>query len=204
MSHRSSAAGTSPTGGKNRVLAVSAADRRNPGGWRNRITGHGEAVPDQLLANPKNHRIHPYAQQEHLRGVLEQVGWVDEVIVNQRTDTIVNGHLRVLLALRDEQPSIPVSYVDLDEEEEDLILLAFDEITVEAGIDREKLIDLIERVRPENEDVVAMLDAIRERRLAELDKLGEKRPVAFDAYDEDLPTEHRCPKCGYEWSGKPS
>lgn len=28
-------------------------------------------------------------------------------------------------------------------------------------------------------------------------------PEAFPAVDESLPTEHRCPKCGYEWSGDP-
>lgn len=27
-------------------------------------------------------------------------------------------------------------------------------------------------------------------------------PDDFPAFDEDIDTEHRCPKCGYEWSGK--
>jgi ParB-like chromosome segregation protein Spo0J len=42
--------------------------------------------------------------------------------------------------------------------------------------------------------------------LAELEKtLAELAPPAeFPAFDEDLETEHRCPKCGYEWSGKPA
>jgi len=31
--------------------------------WRNRITGHGDEAPDQLLANPRNWRIHPAGQQ---------------------------------------------------------------------------------------------------------------------------------------------
>ncbi|MGW2213257.1 hypothetical protein, partial [Streptomyces sp. NPDC001781] len=29
-------------------------------------------------------------------------------------------------------------------------------------------------------------------------------PAEFPSYDEDIPTEHRCPKCGYTWSGKSS
>jgi len=24
----------------------------------------------------------------------------------------------------------------------------------------------------------------------------------FPAYDENIPTEHSCPKCGFKWSGK--
>ena len=27
-------------------------------------------------------------------------------------------------------------------------------------------------------------------------------PDDFKEVDEDLETEHRCPSCGYEWSGK--
>ena len=65
--------------------------------WRNRITGHGQEAPDQLLANPRNWRVHPKAQQEALAAVLDQVGWVQDVIVNQRTGHVVDGHARIAL-----------------------------------------------------------------------------------------------------------
>jgi len=29
-------------------------------------------------------------------------------------------------------------------------------------------------------------------------------PEDFDEVDDDIETEHRCPSCGYEWSGKTS
>ena len=29
-------------------------------------------------------------------------------------------------------------------------------------------------------------------------------PEDFDAYDDDIETQHQCPKCGYEWSGASS
>lgn len=38
--------------------------------WRNRIVGHEDVAPDQLLANPKNYRRHPAAQQKAMGGVL--------------------------------------------------------------------------------------------------------------------------------------
>src|SRR5437867_4576224 len=78
---------------RNKLMAKSQAT------WRNRIVGSGEEAPDQLLANPKNWRIHPKHQQEALAGVLDEVGWVQEVIVNQQTGHLVDGHLRVTLAL---------------------------------------------------------------------------------------------------------
>ena len=55
--------------------------------WRNRIIGVGEIDPEQILANPLNFRIHPKNQQDALLGVLDEVGWVQDVIVNARTNT---------------------------------------------------------------------------------------------------------------------
>jgi len=32
----------------------------------------------------------------------------------------------------------------------------------------------------------------------------DEAPETFDEFDEDdVETEYRCPKCNYEWSGKP-
>jgi hypothetical protein len=73
------------------------------------------------VVHPENWRIHPEYQQEALAGVLEQVGCVQDVIVNRRTGRVVDGHLRVALAIsRSER--VPVVYVDLAEEEERQIL----------------------------------------------------------------------------------
>lgn len=75
--------------------------------FRNRIVGSGVEAPDQLLANPRNWRLHPKEQQEALEGVLDTVGWAQEVVVNRTTGHIVDGHLRVMIALRREEPAIP-------------------------------------------------------------------------------------------------
>ena len=89
-------------------------------GWRSRIIGEGEEAPDQLLAHPLNWRIHPGAQQAALEGVLDDVGWVQRVIVNKRTGHVLDGHLRIALAMRHGAPTVPVLYVDLDDREEAL------------------------------------------------------------------------------------
>lgn len=125
--------------------------------WRNRIIGHGEEAPDQLLANPRNFRVHPKAQQDALAGVLSEIGLVDEVIVNQRTGFVVNGHLRVALALRSGQPTVPVKYVDLSESEEATILATFDPISALATTDAAKLDELLREVATGEAAVQAML-----------------------------------------------
>ncbi len=86
--------------GMGRVGQPGRADRHSARGpvWRSRIVGSGEEAPDQLLANPANWRVHPEAQQDALAGLLGQVGWVQQILVNRRTGHVVDGHLRVALA----------------------------------------------------------------------------------------------------------
>ncbi len=101
--------------------------------WRNRIIGSGEENPESLLANPGNWRIHPRAQQDALSGVLSEVGWVANIIVNRQTGHVIDGHLRVSLALRRHEPTVPVTYVDLTPDEEALVLATFDPISAMAA-----------------------------------------------------------------------
>lgn len=126
------------------------------GVWQNRIIGEGVEPADQLLANPFNFRIHPKNQQDAMTGVLNQVGWVQRVIVNRRTGHIVDGHLRVSLAISAGAQDVPVIYVDLSEEEEALVLATLDPISAMAATDADKLRELMEMVRDNVED--EMLD----------------------------------------------
>jgi DNA methylase len=115
--------------------------------WDSRIVGHGEEAPDQLLANPRNWRIHPKAQQDTMAAVLDQVGYVETVIVNQRSGFVVNGHMRIGLALSHGQPTVPVTYVDLSDDEEALVLSTFDRIGAQAATDQAQLDALLADVR---------------------------------------------------------
>src|SRR5271169_2318995 len=110
--------------------------------WRNRIVGHGEEDPTQLLANPKNWRIHPKAQRDALNGVLREVGWVQDVIVNKRTGFVLDGHARVALAITAGE-RVPVVYVDLSEREEALILATLDPLSAMATADEDLLAELV-------------------------------------------------------------
>ena len=63
--------------------------------YQNRIVGNGEEPLDQIMFNPRNWRIHPLHQQDALKGVLEEVGWVQQVIVNKQTGNLIDGHCAV-------------------------------------------------------------------------------------------------------------
>jgi ParB-like chromosome segregation protein Spo0J len=131
--------------------------------WRKRIVGFDDVAPDQLAANPLNWRVHPKHQQDALSGVLDQVGWVQSVLVNKRTGFVVDGHLRVALALRRNEPTVPVLYVDLSEDEEALVLATLDPIGALATADKEKLDELLRDVDTGSAAVQAMLSELAER-----------------------------------------
>lgn len=125
--------------------------------WKTRIVGHGNEDPNDLLANPRNWRIHPKAQQDALAGALDQVGWVQQVTVNRTTGHLVDGHLRVELALRREEPTVPVTYVELTPEEEGLVLASLDPIAAMAATDKQQLAALLGEVVVTDEALVTML-----------------------------------------------
>ena len=129
--------------------------------WQSRIVGEGEEAPGKLMPNPKNWRIHNAQQQEGLAAVLDRVGWVQRVVVNQRTGRLVDGHMRVALAVRRKDPMVPVVYVDLDEQEETLVLSTLDPIAGLAGTDTAQLKALLEELPPaEDPGLQALLDTI--------------------------------------------
>lgn len=128
--------------------------------WRNRIVGHGEESPEQLLANPSNWRVHPQFQGKALTGVLDQVGWVDSVIVNKITGFVVDGHLRVANAISEGATTVPVTYVELTAEEEAIVLATFDPITNLAVTDQEMYTKLAAEAQVEDAATRAMMNDI--------------------------------------------
>jgi hypothetical protein len=129
-------------------------------GWANRIIRSGLAPVDQIQFSGKNWRIHPIPQQQALAGVLSEVGWVQNVIINERTGNLIDGHARVTVADRNGETEIPAVWVDLSEEEEALVLATIDPLSAMAAVDREQLAALLEEVSTGDAALQAMLDSL--------------------------------------------
>jgi len=95
-----------------------------------------------------------------LAGLLDQVGWVQDVIVNQRTGHVVDGHLRVALAIGRQEAAIPVVYVDLSEHEEQVVLASLDPLGAMAATDTEMLRGLLDDVAIDSDDLRAALEKL--------------------------------------------
>lgn len=126
--------------------------------WRSRIVRHDVEAPDQLLANTKNWRIHPRYQQMAMEGALDVLGWVDEVKVNINTGNVVDGHMRVELAISANEATIPVTYLDLTVEEEELMLATFDPLGALAVTDKQKYAALAGLTAAPDRGLQALID----------------------------------------------
>jgi hypothetical protein len=82
------------------------------------------------------------------------------VIINQRTGRVVDGHLRVELARKHNEPDVPVLYVDLDEREEALVLATLDPVAALAEADREALAALLEDVHTGDEALLQLIERL--------------------------------------------
>lgn len=60
--------------------------------YKNKIVEMVDVEVDQVMFNPQNWRIHPKLQQEALDEQMQEVGWIQPVIINQRTGNLVDGH----------------------------------------------------------------------------------------------------------------
>jgi hypothetical protein len=178
---------------------------------KNRIVGSGVEQLDNIQFNYRNWRIHPLTQQNALLGVLEQVGWVQEVIVNKRTGNLVDGHLRCQLAAREGETTIPVKYVDLTEEEEMLVLASIDPIAGLATTDKQKLGSLIKDIESQNIHVQKMLDDLKRKENVFNDEdiqdqpdyeisaeLLERHDYLVFYFDNELDWQVACQKFGVE------
>ena len=120
-----------------------AAAAGGSGAFRDRIREYRRIRSADLVANPLNWRQHPENQQNAMRGILEEVGIVDALLVRDRSDgtyDIIDGHLRASLMPEDE---VPCLVLDVDENEARKILLTFDPLGAMAEANAANLNELL-------------------------------------------------------------
>src|SRR5664279_5450456 len=129
------------------------------------------------------------------RRVLSEVGWVQDIIVNRRSGHVVDGHLRISLALREAARSVPVVYVTLDPAEEALILATLDPLAAMATTDEAKLAELLADITLPDEAELEGLAAL-------LASLGPDEPMTglTDPDDTPEPSEDPYVKAGELWA----
>jgi len=133
---------------------------------RDRIKELRRVRAGDLRPHPKNWRKHPEEQQNALRGILAEVGFVDALMVRELADgalQIVDGHLR---AETTPDCIVPVLVVDLDDKEAEKVLATFDPLSAMAEPDENQLQELLKGIETESEALAALLDELAQQAAA--------------------------------------
>ncbi len=82
--------------------------------------------PSSLKPNPKNPNHHPPEQIERLIKLLNYQGWRVPIIVSKRTDLIVAGHGRLEAAIKMGAKTVPVSYQNFEDQDQEYAFMVSD------------------------------------------------------------------------------
>lgn len=132
---------------------------------------------------------------------IERFGFASPIIARLEDRMVIAGHTRLKAALLLELKEVPVRFLDITRAEAEALALADNKLGELATWDDVKLGELLKGLEA---DAAGL--GWTSKQLDDLFQgLEEAQPPdAFPGFDEDIETEHQCPKCGYEWSGASS
>lgn len=156
---------------------------------------------EKLIPYERNPRRNEEAVSK-VMGSLKEYGFRQPIVVDENNIIIV-GHTRLKAAQRLGIKEVPVHVAEgLTEQQKKAYRIADNRIAEEAVWDDELLRLEIEELHNEKYDLEGLgFDPHEIENLLYKNQIEEKIPPDFTEYDEDIETNHTCPRCGYEWSG---
>lgn len=170
--------------------------KKNIKPWKSAIVGHGELDPKELIPNPENWRLHGETQTKTMNDVLVEVGWIQQVIVNKTTGRIVDGHLRVKLAIERGEPKVPVVFVELTEQEEKKALATLDPLSDLADGDIDAFTKLTDSMET---DSLWVRELLRQTANNILENREEEEEDETNPHDKEIPEMELAPFEHYDY-----
>lgn len=145
---------------------------------RDRIQEFRRVPARDLIAHPKNWRLHPENQSKLLAGTLREIGYADALLARQDDHGrlhLIDGHLR---AETTPDQNVPVLILDLSEKEADQLLAILDPLAAMADTDAEMLQSLVADLDAQEESIQNYFDSILNTELDAVNVSTEsKEPV---------------------------
>ena len=163
-----------------------------------------EQIPvADLIPYARNARTHSEQQVAQIAGSIQEFGFNNPVLIDGQ-NSIIAGHGRVLAAQRLKLETVPcIRLTHLTDAQRRAYILADNRIALNSGWDEAMLQVELEELHADDVDLGFLgFEAGELEKLLNLLPADTKQPPAdFAEVDEDISTDHECPKCGYKWSG---
>lgn len=149
----------------------------------------------KLIPYARNARLHTQAQVAQIAASIKEWGWTLPVLIDEQ-DGIIAGHGRVLAANLLEIEIVPVLVArGWSDAKKRAYILADNKLALNSRWDPAMLALELSELR----DVFAVeLIGFETDELERILK-AQEAPDNFQAYDESIPVEHQCPRCGYKF-----
>jgi ParB-like chromosome segregation protein Spo0J len=157
---------------------------------------------ERLIPYARNARKIPQEAIDKVAASLKEFGWQQPIVVD--TDgVVVAGHVRLLAAKQLGLEKVPVHVAtDLTPGQIKAFRLMDNRSHQETGWDLDLLGPEMAELQALNIDVALTgFDADEISKFLDSGTSDGTPPESFKEFDETIPTEHECPKCGYRWSG---
>jgi ParB-like chromosome segregation protein Spo0J len=156
-----------------------------------------------LIPYARNSRTHSESQVAQIAGSIREFGFTNPVLIDG-DNGIIAGHGRVLAAQTLGQDNVPcIRLGHLTDTQRRAYIIADNKLALNAGWDEEMLGLELTDLREADLDLnLTGFDAAAIEAMLNPPERDDTPPDDFADVDENINTEHECPKCGYRWSGK--
>jgi len=147
----------------------------------------------------RNARVHSEAQIEQIMASIREFGFTVPILTDPRNGVIA-GHGRLEAAKRLGMAQVPrLVAKGWTAAQKRAYVIADNKLTENGGWDEDILrLEIGDLVELDFDiDLLGFGDGIDDI----LQDLSKEAPDDFPEYDENIKTEHKCPKCGYQFSG---
>lgn len=152
-----------------------------------------------LTPYARNARTHSADQVAQIAESIKIFGWTNPVLIDE-AGGIIAGHGRIMAAEMMGMADVPcIRLSHLSEMERRAYALADNKLALNAGWDEMLLVAELDELMGADFDLSTIGFS-----LAELNNLigtPNTGPGEFAEVDENIETQHKCPRCGYEYSG---
>ena len=164
--------------------------------------------PQELKPFTDNPRHNSERNIQDIQRSIKKFGFTNPILVRKEDNMIIAGHGRLQSAQELGVEEVPVIYLDFSENDAKLYSITDNRTGETSEWDVLALNDLIKKLEEDEEihldDTGFRVEELDEL-LSEVSAADEVAPPEdFPSFDEEIGTEHMCPKCGYEWSGQSS
>jgi ParB-like chromosome segregation protein Spo0J len=155
-----------------------------------------------LIPYARNSRTHSEAQVAQIAGSIREFGFTNPVLIDAENG-IIAGHGRIMAAQKLGLAEVPCIRLDhLTETQRKAYVIADNKLALNSGWDETMLGLELADLRELDFDLnLTGFDGDEIERFLNPPEESEP-PSDFADVDENIETEHECPKCNYRWSGK--